>query len=196
MNLKNIQDPSSPNRDLFLLERSSWIRLFMILLLIILQWSLRAQPPTRIKTTIEASLRNQVEQTIRASSRKFQIIPNSGQEGLPTSVLGYFTTDRSFVFIQHDRLRVMILETIESESHTPNVDGARFTAGPSEMKYRFFDLVFEGSSPFSELEQKHPFETRRNYLHTVGRSNAVPSYGEWVLKNVYPGIDIRLYSQQ
>ena len=196
MNLKNIQDPSSPNRDLFLLERSSWIRLFMILLLIILQWSLRAQPPTRVKTTIEASLRNQVEQTIRASSRKFQIIPNSGQEGLPTSVLGYFTTDRSFVFIQHDRLRVIILETIEAESHTPNVDGARFIAGPSEIKYRFFDLVFEGSSPFSELEQKHPFETRRNYLHTVGGSNAVPSYGEWVLKNVYPGIDIRLYSQQ
>lgn len=181
-------------RILFL-EGSSWIRLGVILILMLSQWFLRAQPLPQVASNLDASLRSQVEKTLRESSRKFQLIPNLGQEGLPNSVIGYFNTDRSYVFIQQDRLRVMMLDNAKTENSIANPQADREAAQASRYTYCYFDLIFDGSSFKAHLEQKQPFDVRRNYITNRGATSEIPVYGEWVLRDVYPGIDLRLYSQ-
>jgi len=145
---------------------------------------------------LEGTVRN----TLKQSSLKLQLIENNGQLGLPQSVVAYFSSGMQTVFIERDRLRIVVARSNEKES------GIDFTNDkssiPSKSKsyhYNTFTILFKGSTGFSDYEKINPFETKRNFIE-AGSSERnvtnVSSYGEIILKNIYPSIDLRLYSQE
>src|SRR5262245_28379725 len=61
-------------------------------------------------------LENTVRNTLKQSSLKLQLIENSGQLGLPRSVVAYFSSGNQTVFIERDRLRVVVVRSNEDET--------------------------------------------------------------------------------
>ena len=145
-------------------------------------------------------LEKTVRNTLKQSSLKLQLIENNGQLGLPESVVAYFSSGNQTVFIERDRLRIVVVKSKESD------DDSRFVNDRSSMplkdknyQYNTFNILFRGSQGFSNYEKINPFVTKRNFID-AGSSERnitnVSSYAEILLKNIYPDIDLRLYSQE
>lgn len=88
-----------------------------------------------------------------------------------------------------------MLDNAKTENPVANPHAERGSTESDQFTYHFFDLIFDGSTFNAHLDQKQPFEVRRNYIGEHGVATDVPVYGEWVLRDIYPGIDLRLYSQ-
>ena len=145
-------------------------------------------------------LENTVRNTLKESSRKLQLIENDGQMGLPKNVVAYFSSGDQTIFIERDRLRVVIVKPTDVEKgsgFTP--DKTAISCSEKNYEYSAFTIVFDGSSGFSALRKMNVLPTRRNFINALSAGCSVTdvgSYGEIVLQNVYPGVDLRLYSQQ
>jgi len=149
---------------------------------------------------VSPELEKNVRNTLKQSSLKLQLIENNGQMGLPESVVAYFSSGSQTVFIEKDRLRVIVVRAKENESDTRFVnDRSVITSKSKDYRYNTFSILFKGSEGFSSYEKINPFATKRNFID-AGRGERnitnVSSYGEIVLKNIYPDIDLRLYSQE
>ena len=141
-----------------------------------------------------------VRNTLKQSCLKLQLIENNGQLGLPENVVAYFSSGNQTVFIERDRLRIVVMKSNDKESDLGFVkDKASITPKSKNYRYSSFTILFKGSKGFSDYERIKPFETKRNFIE-AGSSQRnvtnVSSYGEIVLKNIYPNIDLRLYSQE
>lgn len=151
------------------------------------------------------SLENQVRQTLRESSRRFQLIENKGQEGLPQDVIAYFNTGTQIVFIEKDRLRVMVIQRSDRQL---NVQGnirdlrERMEKDPQlreTYRYNSFEIAFRGSPGFSSIEKGSQWGPAHHFFRQASGSTAMTTadgYAEITLRNIYPGIDLRLYSQE
>jgi|GEM_PF-1812157 len=145
-------------------------------------------------------LENTVRNTLKQSSLKLQLIENDGQMGLPENVVTYFSSCDQTVFIEKDRLRVVIAKPVEEDKEAQNVnDKSSINARTKNYRYNVFNILFEGSRGFTDFQKVKRFQTRRNFISAGSQQHNVTnvaSYGEIILKNVYPGIDLRLYSQE
>jgi len=148
-----------------------------------------------------SSLEEQVRKTLRKNSQRLQLIENNGQEGLPAEVLAYFISAHETVFIEKNRLRVVIAERDETATSTPkSLNKSR--AGmdiPSAYHTNSFSILFTGSKGFASLVKSQPLPVKRNYTnYNLLNKSAISaiSYAELTLKEIYPGIDLRLYSQE
>jgi hypothetical protein len=149
--------------------------------------------------SLPPELEKTVRNTLKQSSLKLQLIENNGQMGLPESVVAYFSSGNQTVFIEKDRLRIIVVRSKENESDTRFVnDKSAITSKNKDYHYNTFSILFKGSGGFSSYEKIKPFETKRNFIDAGSRRNItdVSSYGEIILKNVYENIDLRLYSQE
>jgi len=145
-------------------------------------------------------LEKTVRNTLKQSSLKLQLIENNGQLGLPKSVVAYFSSGSQTVFIEKDRLRIMVVRSKDEETDHGFVnDKSSITAKSKDYYYNTFNILFKGSPGFTRYEKINPFRTKRNFID-AGRGNQnvtnVSSYGEIILNDIYPGIDLRLYSQE
>ena len=152
-----------------------------------------------VSPEMEKNLRN----TLKKNSLQFQLVENKGQGGLPTSVVAYFSTRNQTVFIEKDMLRVVVIdpnEKKESATVDKNIGPSLPPSGSDkEFIYNSFTIRFKGTDGFKYCEKQHQFNTKRNYLNTQSAASSVigaGSYGEITLKEIYPGIDLRLYSQE
>ncbi|MFI5129281.1 MAG: hypothetical protein ACHQFX_04790, partial [Chitinophagales bacterium] len=141
-----------------------------------------------------------VRNTLKKSSLKLQLIENNGQMGLSRNVLAYFSSRNQTVFIEKDRLRIVIVESGKNEIEPEVVkDKSSIDAKKKNYRYNTFSIRFKGSPGFSSFEKIGLFDTKRNFINTgspeLNVSN-ISSYGEIMLKNVYKEIDLRLYSQE
>ena len=156
----------------------------------------KAATSQQVTPELEKTVRN----TLRQSSLKLQLIENNGQLGLPESVVAYFSSSNQTVFIERDRLRVVVVSSKENETDTRFLnDKSAINSKSKEYHYNTFNILFKGSQGFSNYEKINPFETKRNFIdaRSSGRNiTNVSSYGEIILKNIYPDIDLRLYSQE
>ena len=156
----------------------------------------QATTDQQLTPELEKTVRN----TLKQSSLKLQLIENNGQMGLPGNVVAYFSSGNQTVFIEKDRLRIIVVRSKESESDTRFVnDKSAITSESKDYHYNTFNILFKGSRGFSSYEKINPFETKRNFIDagSPGRNiTNVSSYGEILLKNIYPDIDLRLYSQE
>ncbi|HYM92983.1 MAG TPA: hypothetical protein VET23_02515, partial [Chitinophagaceae bacterium] len=139
--------------------------------------------------------------TLRESSRKFQVVSNDGQMGLPKSVVAYFSSGLQTVFVEKDRLRIVIRKPVSKKKNLQaSFAGEKpSNAIPLKFKYNSFSIQFKGSDGFSRIDKGKPFETRRNFFSSQSKKRAitnVASYEELTLKNIYKGIDLRIYSQE
>lgn len=146
--------------------------------------------------TVSPDVKENVMSTLRKSSKKFQLISNDGQMGLPRNVIAYFSTGSQMVFIEKDRLRIIVQDRInkqkESKSFAVKKDVDLL---PGKYWYNSFCIKFKGSNGFSGYETGKPFDIRRNFIDKSSVTNVL-SYEDITLKNVYDGIDLRLYSQE
>jgi hypothetical protein len=145
-------------------------------------------------------LEKTVRNTLKQSSLKLQLIENNGQLGLPGKVVAYFSSGNQTVFIERDRLRIIVVKSKDDEPDFDFVkDKSSVTSKSKNYYYNSFTILFKGSKGFSNYEKINPFETKRNFIEagSSGRNiTNVSSYGEIILKDVYPDIDLRLYSQE
>src|ERR1051326_9351278 len=145
-------------------------------------------------------LENAVRNTLKQSSLKLQLIENNGQLGLPENVVAYFSSGNQTVFIEKNRLRIIVVKYGEKENEMWFINNkSSITASGKDYRYNTFNILFKGSPGFSSYEKIKPFATKRNFINarSSGQSvTGVSSYGEIILKNVYSGIDLRLYSQE
>ncbi len=72
----------------------------------------------------------------------------------------------------------------------------RKTSGISDLRAHGLDLVLEGASPAVRLEAAQPDGVPRTYFRGEGRSATVSAFGEVWYRQVYPGVDLRLYAYQ
>src|SRR5689334_3272796 len=149
---------------------------------------------------ITPELEKVVRNTLKQSSLKLQLIENNGQLGLPESVVAYFSSGNQTVFIEKDRLRIIVTKSNDDETDMGFAnDKSSIPSKTKNYHYNAFTILFKGSGGFSAYEKINPFETKRNFIDTRSSEKSitnVSSYGEILLKNVYPGVDLRLYSQE
>lgn len=149
-----------------------------------------------------STLAETVRNTLKKNSGTLQLVENNGQEGLPKNVVAYFTAAYQTVFIEKDRLRVVVAENIANpESKMPVPDKSHLGKDAEQKKYHTnsFTILFSGSTGFTGLEKIKRYGTDRNYIQAgrpVNNIQHAASYGEIILHNVYKGIDLRLYSQE
>jgi hypothetical protein len=152
----------------------------------------------KLTPELEKNIRN----TLKKSRLQLQLIENNGQMGLPGNVAAYFSSGNQTVFIEKDRLRIVVVESGKNEEAKQNgfvSDKSAISANNKNYRYNTFSIQFKGSSGFSSFEKLTPFETKRNFINAGSPEqnvSNVSSYGEIILKNIYPGIDLRLYSQE
>lgn len=150
----------------------------------------------KLAPELEKTVRN----TLKQSSLKLQLIENNGQLGLPKNVVAYFSSGNQTVFIEKDRLRIMVVESNDHEADLGFVnDKSSISSKSKDYHYNTFTILFKGSKGFSGYEKINPFETKRNFIDAGSSERTVTnvsSYGEIILKNIYPDIDLRLYSQE
>lgn len=151
-------------------------------------------------TIISADLSAQVESTLRRSARKFEIIENKGQEGLAPEVLAYFSTGQQVVFIEKDRLRVILVTSATKNSLPRLISKGAKPSGHSKNQYAYqqFEIKFIGASANSRLCRKDAFDVSRNFAGRNPRNKklmGVSSFEELLLQNIYPATDLRIYSQ-
>ena len=149
---------------------------------------------------LSPGLEKTVRNTLKQSSLKLQLIENNGQLGLPATVIAYFSSGNQTVFIEKDRLRIIVVRSPENESDMGFVtDKSSIPSKSKDYDYNAFNILFKGSRGFSGYEKINPFETKRNFINTSSKQQDitnVSSFGEVILKNIYPDIDLRLYSQE
>ena len=181
--------------------------LFLVLLAVIsFQHRLIAQKSAATfnqqSTIVSPELEQNLRSTLKKNSLKFQLVENNGQTGLPREVFAYFSTQNQTVFIEKDRLRIVVLDPVEDEKK-PDVDtkdrNNRPVTTPRRFDYNAFSIRFNGSTGFKSWEKQNKFATKRNFMNLrQGNTDVIraESYGEVILKNIYQGIDLRLYSQE
>ena len=157
-----------------------------------------------IADKITPALEHTIRETLKKNSLRLQLIENNGQQGLPANVLAYFTSDHQTVFIEKDRLRIVMLDHANAgKGQTKHLlsAGSISKEPATEQQYHSnsFSLEFKGGTAAPVLEKNDLQLTKRNYMQAgIGGIHAISanSYGEVVLKNVYKGINLRLYSQE
>jgi hypothetical protein len=177
----------------------------IFLLLPVLSFSQQiAGPDFSNESTVSAETQARVMKTLKQSSQTFQLIENRGQSDLPENVVAYFNSQTQALFIEKNKIRVVVYDPadIKKNKLEQSVNG-KFNVSKSKKNvqyhYNSFTISFKGSNGFSELIKGKTFETQRNYFS--GKSSKkwitdVSSYGEITLKNIYPKIDLRIYSQE
>jgi hypothetical protein len=178
------------------------LRVFACIILQILFFNTSfAQIRTASYNYISPEQERNVIETLKKSSRAFQLVENKGQEGLPGDVVAYFSTISQTVFIEKNKLRIVVYDPVKSKDQQPAFFPEDKTSNFDPVTYRYnsFSIEFKGSKGWSGFEKGKPFETKRNFIYNNRKQKSitnVTSYDEITLKNVYEGIDLRLYSQE
>ncbi|MFI5188538.1 MAG: hypothetical protein ACHQF0_17530, partial [Chitinophagales bacterium] len=120
--------------------------------------------------------------------------------GLPENVVAYFSSGDQIIFIEKSMLRVVVLKSSDEKNEHGHIsDKSSITEGSKDYRYNAFNIVFKGSVGFSSFQKLKVLPTKRNFINASSTRQSVTNvgcYGEVILKNVYPGIDLRLYSQE
>jgi hypothetical protein len=75
-------------------------------------------------------------------------------------------------------------------------DGRRADAATAGLRAHGLDLVFEGANPAARLEAAQPDGVPRAYFLGNRQAARIQGFGEVWYRQVYPGVDLRLYAYQ
>ncbi len=204
--MKN-QNHSGKTVDITFLPASYFkglLNLFLLLFLYTVSYGqkISAKNHSAAPSGLDASLEKKVRNTLKQNSQKLQLVENNGQSGLSKNVVAYFSSANETVFIEKDRLRIVIAESADDNSgkkKSGDKIGITELANKKSYRYNSFSIQFKGSKGFTELEKVNPYVTKRNFVNTQSINNNTVTagcYAEITLKNIYAGIDLRLYSQE
>ena len=128
------------------------------------------------KSVREAQIKQTAAQTLKASLNTIWFQKNEGQFG-NTDVLYGFRTSFGSMGIFNNKLRVVTQQTADSKKNGKQI----------------VDITFPGSMPKWTVVPGKDADVKGSYNTRCGTINA-PIFNEITLKNVYPGINLRLYS--
>ncbi|MES2616612.1 MAG: T9SS type A sorting domain-containing protein [Bacteroidota bacterium] len=131
------------------------------------------------------------ESLIKKSKNEFWVQPNMGQ--FNPRVKYAFTTTFGNVYIENDAIVFVALQKDESIPHFLENDSSRIP----DLFRQVIRLNFTNGNHNPSFETLEPLVTTINYLNTPNEQqfvNNIPTFGELRIKNIYNGIDLRLYS--
>ena len=143
----------------------------------------------------QESLHDRVTKTLKRNAETVRFMENKGQ--LPDKdVLFYFDTKQGSAYIERDRIRFVAYETEERESAA--AESVANTKKERVVKSSHsFTMSLEGANPSPKLELGQSFGTRYNYFFGDDSSQwttGIRAAKDLTLQEVYPGVDLRLYS--
>ena len=154
----------------------------------------------REKQELEARVKN----TLKKNGESIRFIENKGQINNP-DVLYYFEGDQGSVYIEKERIRFVALKDtlIEEEHEHANNEEEEEELFEEEEDQRFitathtFSLYLKDSKRNPTIRLGDSFTTKYNYF--IGEeaqywASGVQAAKELTLEDLYPGIDLRLYS--
>ncbi|WP_421797554.1 beta strand repeat-containing protein [Haliscomenobacter sp.] len=136
-------------------------------------------------------MQERVQQTLKKNAETIRFIENKGQIA-NNDVLYYFESKNGSVYIEHNRIRFVaidhtLLEPLPGKTKLlPGVKGTHT-----------FSIYLDGSNPNPHIELGQAFNTKYNYFFGEDTNKWVSSVRaakDLTLEDVYPGIDLRLYS--
>ncbi len=137
---------------------------------------------------LSAETRNAVFGTVKQSSNRIWFEKNAGQFN-NTDVLYGFRTHFGSMGVYNNKIRLV--------SKQADKNGEK--AGQDKLSLHIVDITFQGSNPTWTVEPGSKSSVTGSYYTSADKDEKpiTPSiYNEITLKNVYPGIDLRLYSGQ
>jgi hypothetical protein len=145
----------------------------------------------QVETRLEAAMEERVRETLKKNSEILRFMENKGQLE-DKNILYYFEGKRTAVYIEKTKIRFVAKHYEELKR--------KFLEDESILKgTHTFTLKLDGSNPEPKLKLGSSFGTRYNYFFGEDPENwATDIYAakDLILEDVYPGIDIRLYSSE
>lgn len=128
---------------------------------------------------------------LKATDGKIWFQQNKGQ--FPASVQYGFSTKFGAMFVEQDKLVLVALKENFAQGADPS------TSNSTSWDRQFMNITFEGGSKQLKVTPKGKLPTKINYFTSetsAGFVNDVNTFGELYINDVYPGVDLRLYSNQ
>jgi hypothetical protein len=141
----------------------------------------------------------ELEKNLKKNAETLRFIENKGQID-NRDVLFYFESKSGAVYIEKNRIRFVALDTEEVvvEEENPFFPEAEKNRTETRLKgSHTFSLYLDGGNSFNDIVLGEQFKTKYNYLigeNSSSWTRGVQAAKDLTIKNVYPGIDIRLYS--
>ena len=141
------------------------------------------QSPKGIKQEISKELKEKVRKTLKENAKTLRFMENKGQ--FPSDkVLYYFEGENGAAYIERNLIRFL----------ANDID-----KGSNQVKAAHsFSLKFDGANPLATIELGESFLTHYNFFmgeNSKGVSG-VKAAKDLTINNLYPGIDLRLYSSK
>lgn len=133
-----------------------------------------------------------IRETLKSSSNTIWFQENRGQ--LPSEVLYSFRTSFGAMFVFNDHLQ---LSGIKATDIFKTADSIYSDQGALRQETHTVNISFKGGNSAFQVVPMNELVTKVNYFKGNDPSKwatNISSYGELLLKEVYPGIDLRLYS--
>ena len=132
----------------------------------------------RAKIAAETAIKHNAAQTLKASSNTIWFQKNEGQFGNPAVLFGFRTSFGS-MGVYNNKLRVITQQTKDAK----------------KTGRQIVDITFPGATQNWKVLPGKTADVKGSYNSSAGTINA-PIFNEITLKNVYRGIDLRLYAGQ
>jgi len=168
------------------------------------------QSQTQEKVNEKKEMDERVRNTLKENAKTIRFMENKGQLG-NKDVLYYFESSNGSVYIERGRIRFVALKDTLVEEHEHEAYEDHDADQPHEEEEEeeeeemepmitgthTFSLYMEGSNPTPGIKLGDAFATKFNYFLGTDPTNwasGVRAAKDLTLEDVYPGIDLRLYS--
>lgn len=149
-----------------------------------------AAPPQRLTVmngpTREILSKPGFQQRLQAAMNKIYFVPNHGQYN--SQVIYSFRTPQATMLVYHDHLRMIAQQRNFSSTTGDSSRGNRTK--------QIIDIRFPGAGLLQPKEEKRSGTTIFNWFSSEKNITNVSASPELLFKNVYPGIDLKLYSNK
>ncbi len=137
-----------------------------------------------------------VEKMLKESRNSIQFIENKGQWPAQTIAIGQ--TNVGSLIVKRNELNFITIKPHGKADADESVIEEEEDEENEVHEAHGWGISFDGYNPDFTVERSQPFVTKYNYFLGDGSSNTsdVNAYGEQTLKNIYNGIDLRMYSQE
>ncbi|MEP6647576.1 MAG: GEVED domain-containing protein, partial [Saprospiraceae bacterium] len=178
-------------------------------LFILLVATLFALPSPKAQSLAQANdkakMDERVRETLKENAQTIRFLENKGQID-NKDVLYYFESDHGSVYIEKNRIRfvavkdTMVKEEFDEEGINHQMVFKEAEEGEMDRKVQAthtFSLYMDGARALPKIKLGDSFSTNYNYYLGTDSKNwatKVKAAKDLTLEDVYPGIDLRLYS--
>ncbi len=168
------------------------------ILLLVTITSIMTLSSTNLQSQIigENPLETKIKETLKKNSEILRFVENKGQYD-NSNALYYLTGNQGTVIIEKGRLRFIVKERVVVKAGDKIGDQVQKEDQSIDIGQHSFSMYFDNGNPNPGLELGNQFSTKYNFF--LGEESkkwvsGVHAAKDLVLKNVYPGVDLRLYS--